>query len=421
MARLRDIIKERNFLFLWLGQIISQFGDKFAMMALVGLVSKKAPGSTYEMAKLFLFVIIPVFLIGPVAGVYSDRWPRKWTMFFSDITRGVLVLLIVFYWALAPSLRPVFPVYIIVFIIFSVTRFFIPAKMAIIPELVTQDKILKGNSLMHTTGMIASALGFGLGGVLVSMPSIGVRGGLIIDAVTFFLSALFIAFISVKTRRPEPQGGMYRTSPSVKEVIRGSVFSEIKYGIRYMFSDRKMHFVTVLLFILASGVGASQVVLIVFIQDSLASITKDLGLLIMFFGIGLFLGAIAYGKLGDDTPRIKAILLSLTLGGVFLLLFLVLVGMFANFILAAIIALFFGAAISPIIISSNTIVHELIPEQAHGRVFSSLEAVMHLAYLIFMFLSAILAEIAGSFSILFIVGAMFITIGALGIRRLKLA
>jgi MFS transporter, DHA3 family, macrolide efflux protein len=421
MARLRDIIKERNFLFLWLGQIISQFGDKFAMMALVGLVSKKAPGSTYEMAKLFLFVIIPVFLIGPVAGVYSDRWPRKWTMFFSDITRGALVLLIVFYWALVPSLKPVFPVYIIVFIIFSVTRFFIPAKMAIIPELVTQDKILKGNSLMHTTGMIASALGFGLGGVLVSMPSIGVRGGLIIDAVTFFLSALFIAFISVKTRRPKPQGGMYKTSPSVKEVIRGSVFSEIKYGIRYMFSDRKMHFVTALLFILASGVGASQVVLIVFIQDSLASITKDLGLLIMFFGIGLFLGAIAYGKLGDDTPRIKAILSSLTLGGVFLLLFLVLVGMFANFILAAIIALFFGAAISPIIISSNTIVHELIPEQAHGRVFSSLEAVMHLAYLIFMFLSAILAEVAGSFSILFIVGAIFITIGALGIRRLKFA
>jgi MFS family permease len=182
-----------------------------------------------------------------------------------------------------------------------------------------------------------------------------------------------------------------------------------------------MHFVVALLFILASGVGASQVVLIVFIQDALASITRDLGLLIMFFGAGLFVGAVIYGKLGENLPRIQAILLSFLLGGVFLLQFLVFMNMFTNFIVASIIAVFFGAAISPIIISSNTIVHELIPEDAHGKVFSSLEAVMHLAYLIFMFVSAILAEIIGSFNILLIVGIVFVIVGLLGMRRVNIA
>ena len=172
MAKLRTLLKEPDFLFLWFSQIISQFGDKLAMMALIGLVYEKAPGSAYELTKLFMFVIVPVFLIGPVAGVYSDRWSRKWTMIFSDILRGFLVFAIIGYWALVPSLQPVFPVYIIVFLIFSITRFFIPAKMAIVPELLTEDKILKGNSLMHITGMIASALGFGLGGIMVSLPSI---------------------------------------------------------------------------------------------------------------------------------------------------------------------------------------------------------------------------------------------------------
>jgi MFS transporter, DHA3 family, macrolide efflux protein len=421
MAKLREVLKERNFLFLWFGQIISQFGDKFAMIALVGLVSKKAPGSAYEMAKLFMFVIIPVFLIGPVAGVYSDRWSRKWTMVSSDIIRGALVFAIVGYWALVPFLQPVFPVYIIVFLIFAVTRFFIPAKMAIVPELLTDDKILKGNSLMHTTGMIASALGFGLGGIMVSMPSIGVKGGLIIDGLTFFLSAALLMLIKNKERVKVKKESIYEIGRDVSNIIKRSVFDELKYGIRHILSQRRMHFVVALLFILASGVGASQIVLIVFIQDSLASITRDLGLLIMFFGVGLFAGAIVYGKLGEDLSRTRAILLSLLLGGVFLLQFLVFVHMFGNFIVAAIIAFFFGAAISPIIISSNTIVHELIPEDAHGKVFSSLEAVMHLAYLIFMFISAILAEIIGSFNILLIVGMVFVTVGLIGIRRSGLA
>ena len=421
MAKLREILRERDFFCLWISQIISQFGDKLALMALVGLVSKKAPGSTYEMAKLFMLVIVPVFIIGPVAGVYSDRWSRKWTMILSDIIRGILVLLIVVYWAILPSLQPVFPVYIMVFLIFAVTRFFIPAKMAIVPELLEGDKILKGNSLMHITGMIASALGFGIGGIMVSMPSIGVRGSLIIDALTFFISAVFVVFIRAKKPLGVQKETIYEIGRNMTKIIKRSVFDEIKYGIKHIASQRRMHFVIALLFVLSSGVGASQVVMIVFIQDSLASVTRDLGLLIMFFGIGLFCGAVAYGKLGERLSKVKAILMSLVLGGVFLLQFLVFVNLFANFLIAAIIVFFFGAAISPIIISSNTMVHELIPEDAHGKVFSSLEAVMHLAYLIFMFISAILAEAIGNFNILLIVGIVFVAIGLIGMRRISIA
>jgi len=417
MPKLREVLKEPNFLFLWLGQIISQFGDKFAMMALVGLVSQRAPGSAYELAKLFIFVIIPVFVIGPVAGVYCDRWSKKWTMVISDLTRGLLVFSIVLYWVFVPALKPVFPVYIIVFLIFSVTRFFIPAKMSIVPRMVTEDKLLKANSLMHTTGMIASALGFGVGGIIVSLPSVGVRGALLIDGFTFFISALLVSLIKKREVVNEAKESIREIGRNVKEIIRQSVFVEIKNGVKHIIAYRKMHFVIGLLFVLASGIGASQVVVIVFIQNTLASITRDLGLLIMFFGSGLFCGALIYGKIGERFSKVKAIFLSLILGGVFLVQFVILVGTLESFFMAAVIAFFFGAVVSPIIISSNTIVHELIPEEAHGRVFSSLEAVMHLAYLVFMLLSAVLAEFISSFYILLIVGLVFILSGVFGIRR----
>jgi len=417
MSKLRDVLKEPNFLFVWLGQVISQFGDKFAMMALVGLVSQRAPGSAYELAKLFIFVIIPVFIVGPVAGVYCDRWSKKWTMIISDIIRGLLIFSIVLYWAFVPTLKPVFPVYIIVSIMFSVTRFFIPAKMSIVPQLVTGDKLLKANSLMHTTGMIASALGFGLGGIIVSMPKIGVKGALIIDGFTFFISALLVSFVRKKEVISAVKESIGEIGRNVKEIIQQSIFAEIKHGVKHIIEHRKMHFVIGLLVILASGIGASQVVVIVFIQNALASVTRDLGLLIMLFGTGLFCGALIYGKIGEKFSKVRAIFLSLILGGIFLIQFVILVGLFESFFMAAAIAFLFGGAVSPILISSNTIVHELIPEEAHGRVFSSLEVVVHLAYLVFMLLSAVAAEFISSFSILLIVGLVFILSGTLGIRR----
>ena len=209
-------------------------------------------------------------------------------------------------------------------------------------------------------------------------------------------------------------------SRNVKDIIKHSVFDEITHGIKHIMAHKRMRFIIGLLFILASGIGASHVVIIVFIQNALSSVTKDLGLLVMFFGIGLFCGALFYGKVGEKFSKVKAIFLSLILGGIFLIQFIVLVNIFESFFTAATVALFFGAAVSPIIISSNTIVHELIPEEAHGRVFSSLEAVMHLAYLIFMLISAILAEFISSFYILLLVGCVFIVVGIFGIRRRKI-
>ena len=94
MARFRNIVKNRNFSLLWVGQTISQFGDRLNQMALIALVYRYAPGSSMQMAKIMAFTIIPVFLIGPIAGVYVDRWDRRRTMVVCDILRGLLVLLI---------------------------------------------------------------------------------------------------------------------------------------------------------------------------------------------------------------------------------------------------------------------------------------------------------------------------------------
>ncbi len=425
MAKITEILKNKNFFFLWSGQIISQFGDRLTQMALIGLIYKRAPGSAYELAKLFTFVIIPVFVIGPVAGVYSDRWNKKYTMIISDLIRGVLVFFVALYCFLAPKFTPIFPVYIIVFIAFSMTRFFLPAKMSIIPDLVSQEELLLANSLITTTGMIAAVLGLGIGGIFI-LPIFGVKTAFVIDSTTFFVSALFISFMRIDYRRGEFKKNIYyisreigQVSREIGEAIKKSVFMEIKEGIGYLLQHRKMHFIIGTLFLLWSAIGASYIVVIVFVQQTLGTATKHLGLLAVFFGTGLFIGSLAYGRFGHLFSKTKAIFLSLALSGIVIVQFVIFVMAYPVFHVVAGLAAIFGLFVAPIMISSNTIVHELMPEELRGRAFSSLEAVMHLAFLIFMLLVSILAEFIDTSYILIVVGVLCGYAGIFGLRRIN--
>ena len=231
MSKFSNILKNRDFFLLWLGQIVSQFGDRLTQMALIALVYKKAPGSSFELAKLFAFVTIPALIIGPVAGVFSDRWDKRYTMIVSDIVRGLLVVFIVLYCFLVPDIQPTYPIYIAVFIIFSMTRFFLPAKMSIIPDLVSQDELLLANSLITTTGMIAAVLGLGLGGIFL-LPAFGVKVGLVIDAFTFFLSAFLIFLINTSPEKRYSRDSIYKIIKEFTHAIKTSVIDEIREGVK---------------------------------------------------------------------------------------------------------------------------------------------------------------------------------------------
>ncbi len=119
------------FLRFWLAQLVSQFGDRVNQMALVGLIAARHPGSSFELAKLLSFTMIPVFIVGPVAGVYVDRWDRRTTLFVCDFIRGLLVLSIAMYLMDSSSLVPL---YAAVFLIFTLSRFMCLPKCPLYPR-----------------------------------------------------------------------------------------------------------------------------------------------------------------------------------------------------------------------------------------------------------------------------------------------
>jgi MFS transporter, DHA3 family, macrolide efflux protein len=409
MPHFSKVFRNRNFILLWAGQIISQLGDRLSQMALIGLVYAKAPGSSMQIAKILSFTIIPVFIIGPFAGVYVDRWNRRTTMYICDLLRTLLVLCIPLF--LFDSSRFIW-IYMIIFCTFSIGRFFVPAKLSIIPQLVNKEDLLMANSLINTTGMIAAVIGFGVSGLIVEW--FGAQSGFYLDSASFFISALLIFLISMK------KNGHHFDLKEVSEVskqiittIRKSVFQDIREGLSYFFADKNLRHIASLTFLLWSALGAVYVVIIVFIQRTLGSATKDVGLLIMFLGIGLFLGSLVYGRFGQKISQFKIIFISLIISGIMIVFFVVGITAYPVFALAACLATLLGATIAPIMIASNTVIHQVSADHMLGKIFSSLEIVMHLAFLIFMFVSSLLAEHFPAGTILMVTGAIVCVAGCI--------
>ncbi len=272
MTRFRDVLRDKNFFFLWLAQIISNFGDRLNQMAIVALVYQRTPGNAVALAKLISFTIIPVFLIGPIAGAWVDRLNKRNVMVVSDLLRGILVITIPFF----ILSNQILPIYLVVFLTFSISRFFIPSKMAIIPELVPKERLLVANTLADTTHMLGNVMGLVFAGILVNIKYIGAIGGFYIDAASFFISAAFIAMMAKTGFVKDVRRDLKVTREALESSIRKSIFEEVREGINYLRQYHGMHFIVYVFFLLMAGLGAISCVIIVFIQESFGTATLDL-------------------------------------------------------------------------------------------------------------------------------------------------
>lgn len=408
MVRFREVLFKKNFFALWSGQIVSEFGDRLNQMALIALVYSKSPGSVMALANLLFFIVVPVFVIGPVAGVYVDRWDRKQIMIVSDILRGLLVLLIPFFIYFDFML----PIYAIVFLMFSATRFFLPSKLAFIPNIVSEDKIMVANALSNTTRMIATILGFALAGFIVKW--IGHVWGFYLDSISYFVSAALIAIITPKERIKNVKEDIQMTKELIQKSIRKNFWNEILEGFSHMFKKDKMKIVTGTMFVLMAGTGSIFCVIIVFIQKSFGSITIDLGLFGVFLGLGLFLGTVLYGKLGQSFSKIRTMFTCLSLCGASIGSFAVYANKNPQLLIGGLLLMLVGMLAAPILICINTLIHILMPNEIRGRIFSSMEIVIHLAFLVFMFLTAYLSKYFSGFAILLVSSIVFTVIGLVG-------
>lgn len=168
---------------MWFAQVTSVAGDQLARVALTVLVYART-GSALLAAVTFAASIVPMFLGGVLLAGIGDRWPRRAVMVGCDAIRTALVLVMVI---------PGVPVAALVVLLFVVTFLEAPfrsARAAIYPDVLPGDLYTLGQTISMTTYVAAQVGGFAIGGVVVG--AVGTRTALIVDAVTFAVSAILV-------------------------------------------------------------------------------------------------------------------------------------------------------------------------------------------------------------------------------------
>ncbi len=371
------LLNNRNFLFLWLGQLCSQFGDRLTQLVLVGIVAARGSSSTLTLAKVLVATSLPALLINPLAGAYVDRWDRKRTMIICDLIRAGLILSLPVLVGWPHHL----PFYLVVFGLFAVASFFIPARLALIPDLVPADRLNQANALFTTSGMIGSTVILLAGALLVEW--FGITRNCWVNAAGYLASAAFIVPIS---RR--------KVDHSVPPATVGQILRETRQLVG-------------LLGFLMAGAGASVVVATVLIQRSLGSVTKDVGIFSLWMGVGMLAGAMAYSRWGWSVSRRKALGLAFLGCGAALWGFVGAVQGLRSGVAASAVSIVLGFCLAPVGIVANTLVHERHPERLHGRIFSSLGVVVNGSLILSMLMAGIIVNRGGHGLFLASVGGAF--------------
>jgi MFS family permease len=134
-------LRRPEFRRLFLAHAISRAGDAFNTVALVVLVFRLT-GSGLGVAGTVAFEVVPILLLGPIAGLASDRFPRRSVMIVADLARAALAALLVV------SHSSVALTYAVAFGLSTGSVLFNPAAASLVPEVVEGEELVAANSLL---------------------------------------------------------------------------------------------------------------------------------------------------------------------------------------------------------------------------------------------------------------------------------
>lgn len=282
------VLHNRNYALLWFGNLISSLGDWVLRGALPFYVYVRT-GSALATGLAFIVSTLPWIVLSSVAGVFVDRWNRKWTMIVADLARAVLILLLLLV-LYAPDLF--WLVYFVGFMEACVTQFFSPAAIAFIPTIVGRDHLQEANALSSFSGSFARLLGPLLGGVLLG--TLGLASTALIDSISYLCSAAMIALVLVAPASEAERSKVPGKTARVKWLAYWRDWLE---GLRAVKREGvlKTLFLVVGLGALADGVLNALFVL--FPAAILGMGSAQYGAVLTALGVGSLLGSLAIGWL----------------------------------------------------------------------------------------------------------------------------
>ncbi len=394
----RHIISNRSYFPLWLGQLVSNFGDTLNYVALVVLVYQLSQ-SGLAVSITVVFEIVPVLLLAPVAGVIIDRFPRKTILIASDLVRALLVVALIFATA-------TWQVYLLAASLVAAGVFFNPTVQAVIPAIVERDLLLAANSVSWTTGRLVQIMASALAGSLIVL--FGPVTAFAINSLTFIFSALMIMQLSI----PAQVGEINRAN---RRGLTGLV-TDMQAGLRYALQDRFISRLLIVQALSSLAVGATSALLVVLAEQHLKLPPAGFAWLLLAIGGGALMGPILFGSFIQNYRHVRYLFLPYIIRGTGDIL----IALITPLPVALFILFVYGLNTSIGMVVYNSLLQSEVEEEVRGRVYTLFDMVWNSMRLLSLALGGLLVDLWGVRVVFYTGGGLLVVAGVSGLLLLKL-
>ncbi|PJF43359.1 MAG: hypothetical protein CUN50_00070 [Candidatus Thermofonsia Clade 1 bacterium] len=351
---LKELLRNRNFVPLWLGQLVSYLGDQFMLIAVLATINKLAGSGSFYIVLLAASLAAPQIFFGLIGGVLVDKLDRKWTMIVTDLVRAAAMFSMLL---VAGDPARIWIFYPAIFAIGTSQMLFYPARASAMPSLVTKRNLAGANALLEAGFVVALIFGSGAAGLLVER--LGEDFAFTFNGFAFLFSALMILIIRVPPRQVHHNKASCSTY--------GQVWRELREGLVYIWQTRSMRYIMGLSVIVAAGLGAVIALVLDYLTLELKVGADGFGIVIGILGVGIVIGGILIQRLSKFLPTNRLVALAIFLQGVA-------VGAFVfhpPFALVLFLTALIGFSLIVARAVLSTLTQAIPPEEYRGRVQSA--------------------------------------------------
>jgi MFS family permease len=294
----------RDFLKLWTGQSISEFGSQVSELAIPWLAAVGLHASPFEFSLLGVLGFLPFILFALPAGVWVDRLSRRQILIVGDASRAVLLALIPLLWA--THTLQMWHLLVIQFVIGVFTVFFDVAYQSYLPALVDREHLVEGNSKLQLTVSVAQVAGPSASGGFIA--AITAPYAILVDAASFVVSTVFM----VRMRHREDVQKRTAHAP------RSKMWPDVKEGLRWVLGHPWLRAVA-----MCTGTSNffSSLIFAIFLLYAVRDLhlsSAEIGFVLAVGSAGSILGALVVNRMQKRIgvgPTIAGTAVAFSLGG----------------------------------------------------------------------------------------------------------
>ena len=294
----KDIFYDKNFCLYMVGNLISRFGDSIDSIA-YGWMVYEITGSMALMALLFGVNAIPTIIFQPIAGVFVDYKKKKNVIIICNLGRALIVTLTAFLFMMK-WLRS-YHLFIFTFINSTFEAFEIPAGIAGYPLIIDKEKFAYAKSVSGTLSRIVELLGLAIAASIIAI--IGLSGGMLINAATFYICCICTALVKFKPENLKKQEFNFKF-----------YMTDLKEGYEYIKGNKLIMFITLFMAIQNILMVPMNSLSVAYVNEELLAGPELVATMNFIITLGMIIGGAIYPKLADRVEGRKLFITS----GIFL-------------------------------------------------------------------------------------------------------